>query len=144
MYALLYLKWITRNNPLYSTRNSVQYSVTIGKRLWKGVKSESVGHSVMSDSLQHTGLQPIRLLCPYFPVKDTRVVCHFLLWGIFPTQGLNLVLPYCRQILYLLSYQGNPLKRGGNMYIYGWVTLLYNWNKHSNVNQLYSKIKQKV
>ena len=36
-------------------------------------------------------------------------VAIFLLWGIFPTQGLNLwllCLLCCRQILYLLSYQG--------------------------------------
>ena len=26
---------------------------------------------------------------------------------IFPTQGLNLGLPHCRQILYQLSYQGS-------------------------------------
>ena len=34
--------------------------------------------------------------------------CHFLLQGIFPTQGLNLGLPHCRQTLYYLSYQGSP------------------------------------
>ena len=31
---------------------------------------------------------------------------HFLLQGIFLTQGLNLGLLHCRQILYQLSYQG--------------------------------------
>ena len=31
--------------------------------------------------------------------------CHFLLQGIFPTQGLNLSLPHCGQTLYCLSYQ---------------------------------------
>ena len=36
------------------------------------------------------GLQPSRLLCPGDPPsKNTRVDCHFLLQGIFPTQGLN-------------------------------------------------------
>ena len=30
--------------------------------------------------------------------------CHFLLQGIFPTQGSNLGLLHCRQILYRLSY----------------------------------------
>ena len=31
-----------------------------------------------------------RLLCPWnFPGKDTEVGCHFLLQGIFPTQGSN-------------------------------------------------------
>ena len=28
--------------------------------------------------------------------------------GIFPTQGLNLCLLHCKQILYRLSYQGGP------------------------------------
>ena len=30
------------------------------------------------------------------------------LQGIFPTQGSNLGLPHCRQILYCQSHQGNP------------------------------------
>ena len=37
-----------------------------------------------------------------------RMVCHFLLQGIFPTQGSNLGLLHCRQILYQLSYKGSP------------------------------------
>ena len=34
--------------------------------------------------------------------------CHFLLQGIFPTQGLNPGLLHCRQTLYRLSHQGSP------------------------------------
>ena len=34
--------------------------------------------------------------------------CHALLQGIFLTQGSNLGLLYCRQILYCLSHQGSP------------------------------------
>ena len=33
---------------------------------------------------------------------------HSLLQGIFLTQGLNLDLPHCRQILYHLSQQRSP------------------------------------
>ena len=33
--------------------------------------------------------------------------CHFLLQGIFPTQGSNLDVPRCRQTLYRLSDQGS-------------------------------------
>ena len=41
------------------------------------------------------GLQPARLLCPWdSPGKNSGVGCHFLLQGIFPTQGLNLHLLY--------------------------------------------------
>ena len=69
-----------------------------------------VSRSVMPDSLRPHGLQPTRLLCPWdFPGKDTEVGCHFLLQGIFPTQGSNPGLLHCRQILYLLSYKGSPL-----------------------------------
>ena len=63
----------------------------------------------MLNSLWPHGLQPTRLLCPWdFPGKDTGVGCHFLLLVIFPTQGLNLGLLHCRQILYWLSYKGSP------------------------------------
>ena len=36
--------------------------------------------------------------------------CHFLLQGIFPTQGLSSGLLHCRQILYHLSHQGSPMR----------------------------------
>ena len=42
------------------------------------------------------------------PGKNTGVGCHALLQGIFATQGSNLGLPHCRQILYHLSHQGSP------------------------------------
>ena len=49
---------------------------------------------------------PTRLLCPWnFPGKNTGVGCHFLFQGTFPTQGSNLRLLHCRQILYLLSHR---------------------------------------
>ena len=67
--------------------------------------------SVMSDSLRPHGLQPTRLLCPWgFLGNSTGVDCHFLVQGIFPTQGSNLGLPHCRQTLYRLSHQGSPTK----------------------------------
>ena len=69
-------------------------------------KTKCVSRSVMPDSLRPHGLQPTRLLCPGdFPDKDTGVGCRFLLQGIFPTQGSNLGLLHCRQILYRLNYE---------------------------------------
>ena len=60
---------------------------------------------VVSDCLQPHGLYSTRLPCPWdFPGKNTGVGCHFLLQGIFLTQGLNLGLLHFRQILYLLSH----------------------------------------
>ena len=67
--------------------------------------------SVMSDSLWPH--EPTRLLHPWdFPGKSTWMGCHFLLQGIFLTQGSNPDLPHCRQTLYHLSYQGSPAHKG--------------------------------
>ena len=61
-------------------------------------------HSVMSNSLQPRGLQSARPICPWnFPGKNAGVGCHFLLQGIFPTQGSNPCL------LCLLQWQGDIL-----------------------------------
>ena len=69
------------------------------------------------------GLQPTRLNHPWnFPGKNTGMGCHFLLQGIFPTQGLNpcllcwqtdsLPLSYWEvfvNIKLLKSYYGNTI-----------------------------------
>ena len=39
------------------------------------------------------------------PGQNTGVGCHFLLQGIFPTQGSNMGLLHYRQILYQMSHQ---------------------------------------
>ena len=60
-----------------------------------------ISPSVVSDSLWPHGLKPTRLLCPcIFPSQNIGVFCHFLLQGIFPTQGLYPHLLYYRWILY--------------------------------------------
>ena len=69
--------------------------------------------SVMSDSLQPHGLYTARLLCPWdFPGRNIGVGYHFLLQGIFPTQGSNSYL-LCLlhwQVDYLpLSHLGSPV-----------------------------------
>ena len=69
---------------------------------------------VMFDSLRPHGLWPARHLCPWnSPGQNTGVDSCSLLQGIFPTQGSNPGLPYCRQILYRLSHQRSkrPAKR---------------------------------
>ena len=42
------------------------------------------------------------------PGQNTGVGCHALLRGILPTQGSNLGIPHCRQILYHLIHQESP------------------------------------
>ena len=44
------------------------------------------------------------------PGKNTRVGCHALLQGIFPTEGSNPGLLHCRRILYQLSYPASLIE----------------------------------
>ena len=64
--------------------------------------------SVVSNSWWPHGLQPTRLLPPWdSPGKSTGVACHFLLQGLFLTQGSNPGLLHSRQMLWPLSHQGS-------------------------------------
>ena len=59
-------------------------------------------HPVVSDPFLPHGLN--RLFCPWdSPGKNTGLGSHFLLQGIFLTQGLN------PRLLYLLHWQGDSL-----------------------------------
>ena len=63
-----------------------------------------------------TFCDPVECSLPGFslwnsPDKNIGVGCHFFLQEIFLTQGSNSGLLHCRQILYCLSYQGNPKVR---------------------------------
>ena len=67
-----------------------------------------------------------------FSRQDTGVGCHFLLQGIFLTQGSNPGLLHCRQIVYHLSHQGSPFLKHNQpktilrikRHILGWQFLL--------------------
>ena len=48
------------------------------------------------------------------PSKNTGVGCHFLLQGIFPTQGSDLGLLHCTHV-YHLSHQGRATTRGSKV-----------------------------
>ena len=91
------LKWLTGRKFLEVLFYHIAFSTVLNR-------------SVVSNSLRPHGLQPSRLLCLWdFPGKNNGVGCHFLLQGIFPTQGLNTDLLHCGQILYQLSYKGSPI-----------------------------------
>ena len=56
------------------------------------------------------------LLSMGFSRQEYWMGSHALLQGIFPTQGSNLGIPHCRQILYHLRHQGrcsHAVQRGG-------------------------------
>ena len=70
------------------------------------MKSENVSHSVMYGPLNPMDCSPPgSSVHGNSPGKNIGVGCHSLLQGIFPIQGSNLGLLYCRQILYRLSHQ---------------------------------------
>ena len=88
------------------------------------VKSESVSHSVVSNSLQPHGLYS-----PWnSPGQNTGVGSLSHLQGIFPTQGLNPGLPDCGQILYQLSHKESPR-------ILEWVDSLFSRRSSPSRNQ---------
>ena len=75
----------------------------VGK-ITRPFSERSESHSVFSDSLQPHGLYS-----PWnCPGQNIGVGSHYLLQGIFPTQGLNPGFLHSRGILYLLSHQGSP------------------------------------
>ena len=68
-----------------------------------------VSHTVVSDSLWPHGLKPARLLCPWdSPGRNTRMGCHFLLQGIFPTQKSNSCHLHWQVGSLPLSHLGRP------------------------------------
>ena len=74
-----------------------------------------------------------RLLCPWdIPGKNTGVGCHFLLQGIFPTQGSS---PH---LLSLLHWQLDLYHLILNLFIYSLRLLPHPWSSHAN---LYLKIQ---
>ena len=86
--------------------------------------------SVMSDSLQLRGLWPARLFHPWnLPGKNTGVGCHFLLQGIFLTQGSNrsLLSPALAGRFCTTAPPGNP---------HTWHTVRYMQNSEPTANTL--------
>ena len=86
-----------------------------GPLLWEGgalatrPPSSCLVASATSYSVRPHGLQPARLLCPCDSLgKSIRVGFQAPLQGIFLTQGSNLGLAYCRQLLYCWAKEVPP------------------------------------
>ena len=71
------------------------------------------------------------------PGMNTGVGSHSLLQGIFPTQGSNLGLLHCKQILYCLSHQGG---QGGTTIF----EIFFLTTVHKGCNHLNSKLGEKA
>ena len=78
-------------------------------KMWKGKWS----HSVLSDSATPWTVAYQAPPSMDFPGKSTGAPGPFLPQGIIPTQGSNLGLLHCRQLLYHLSHKKISQKKGG-------------------------------
>ena len=82
--------------------HKIKRCLLLGRKATTNLPVSQRSHSVLSSSLRSRGLWPTRLLHPWnFPGKSPGVSCHFLLQGIFPTQGSNPGLLHCRLTLYI-------------------------------------------
>ena len=106
---------------------------------WKGCE-----HIMNNRSLELEGIFYVHfLLCFIFALSALWPICHkqqkkvvrftgmgshFLLQGIFPSQGLNPGLPQCRWIIYQLGHQGSPK-------ILDWVTYPFSTGSSQPRNQ---------
>ena len=92
------------NCNFFSCLRAIKKEQSVGiSRLMKCVTYQSLSHVQLFVTPWTVASQ--EFLCPWnSPGKNTRVRCHFLLQGIFPIQGSNPGLLYCRWILYHLSH----------------------------------------
>ena len=96
-----------------------------------GVHAQSLSCGVHAQLLFVTPCTVVqRLLCPWnSPGKNTRVCCHFILWGIFLTQGLNPHLLYWQVGSLALRHLGiHLLVVGANLYRMHYSTMYTNVN----------------
>ena len=95
--------WLLKLLWDFPVANSFHFS---GTHIREGnglVTRGSESQSIVSDSLRPHGLySPRNSPGPYTVVGNLS-----LLQGLFPTQGLNPGLPYCRRILYQLIHKGS-------------------------------------
>ena len=89
------------NSPIIFTAKNIMEPHSTKSEDWYSHPTVGVCRSVTSSCLWPRGLLRARLLCPGdSPGKNTGGGCHFLLQGIFLTQGSNPGLLHCRGILY--------------------------------------------
>ena len=92
-------------------RDAAEGRAGLGKPAVNSVHLRSAAESCRT--LRPHGLWPAGLLCPWdFPGKSPGVGCHFLLQGIFPTQGSNPHLLHWWVTSLPLSHRGSTALLG--------------------------------
>ena len=99
---ILLLYWLCQSLWLCESLWMMIAAMKLKAAPWKKRKKVKVKSFSLSDSRWLRELSPTRLLHPWdFPGKNSGMSCHFLLQGIFLTQGLNQGLLHSRKTLYL-------------------------------------------
>ena len=94
----------------------------------------------MSDSFATSRtVAPQALLSMEFPRKNTGVGCHFLLLGLFPTQGSNSIFCIGKQILYHWATREGPCSL-----FRAWLLLLFYTFPISNFNKPLQQASLKI
>ena len=88
---------------LFATPGTVACQAPLSMGFSRHPAVEWVAIPSFMESSVHGILQAFSKAC------NSGVGCHSLLQGIFLTQGSNLGLLNCRQILYCLNYQGSSI-----------------------------------
>ena len=106
-------EWIRKTGSVTLDLTKVESKTKERKRIWLELFKKSLysvyACSVLSDSFWPHELWSARLLCPWdSPGKNIGVGCHFLLQGIFPTQGSNPRLLHWQADSLPLSHLGMP------------------------------------
>ena len=99
------------------------------------MKVKSVSRSVMTDSLQPKDKSPPGFsICGILKARILGWAAHPFLQGVFLTQGLNLGLLHCRQILNHLSHQGRPyMYIRKYIYIYIYIYIYTHTHTHTHI-----------
>ena len=95
------------NSYFLKEKNLITYVKILNILNYRTLYSHVVFQSLSrADSLRPHRLQSVRLLCPWdFSGKNTGVGCHFLLQGIFSTQGWKSQLLHWQADSLLLSHK---------------------------------------
>ena len=109
--------WLLPEDSSPSKEAKIRFNVGEESKSWKDWRDKRVHACSVTQLcltlLRSHRLQLARLLCPWdFPGKNTRVGCHFLLQGIFLTQGSNLCLLHHQADFLPLSHLGSPWLEG--------------------------------
>ena len=130
---------LSTSDPFWKKKNAISTSVSISLSIYLclyislylyHISTHACSYTLLSHAQLFMTPQTVAHQAPlpmgFSPDKNTGVGCHFLVQGIFPTQGSNLCL------LSLLHWQANylPLSHLGSPWLYIWTYIYISVSTH--------------